>query len=109
MRVAVDRFNSGPGPRKIAGLIRSLGEPQVAVRANGAAKALVTVAWEISWYQWEVAVDGGSAAVREVRKGSEVSELEADERGWNATASSDGTLRLGLATAAAGSAGGSDS
>jgi hypothetical protein len=109
IRVAVDRFNSGQGPRKIAGLIRSLGEPQVAVRANGAAKALVTVAWEISWYQWEVAVDGESASVREVRKGSEVSELEADERGWNATASSDGTLRLGLAAAAADGAEGSGS
>jgi hypothetical protein len=107
IRLAVEGFNAGPGPRKIAGLIRSLGEPQVAVRPDGAAKALVTVAWELSWYQWEVAVDGGSGEVREVRKGSEVSELEANEREWNAAASRNGILRLGLA-ATADSAGGSD-
>lgn len=101
MRLAVEGFNAGPGPRKVAGLIRSLGEPRVAVRANGAAKAVVTVAWEISWYQWEVAVDGGAREVREVRKGSEVSELEASERGWNATAADDGTIRLELANAGA--------
>lgn len=107
IHLAVEGFNAGPGPRKIAGLIRSLGEPQVAVRADGAGKALVTVAWEISWYQWEVAVEGGSGEVREVRKGSEVSELEAKERKWNAIATQDGTLRLGL-VATADSAGGSD-
>ena len=107
LRLAVQGFNSGPGPRKVAGLIRSLGEPQVAVRADGAAKALVTVAWEISWYQWQVAVDGGVAKAQEVRKGGEVSELEANEREWNATATEDGTLQLGLVPATE-SAGGSD-
>jgi hypothetical protein len=96
MRLAVESFNAGPGPRKIAGLIRSLGKPQVAVRGDGAERAKVTVAWEISWYQWEVALDG-KTGVREVRKGSEVSELEAGEQRWNASAADDGSLRLDLA------------
>ena len=96
MRLAVESFNAGPAPRKIAGLIRSLGKPQVAVRCDGAERALVTVAWEISWYQWEVALDGRTG-VREVRKGNEVSELEAGEQRWNASAADDGNLRLDLA------------
>jgi hypothetical protein len=106
LRLAVDAFNAGPGPRKIAGLVRSLGEPHVAVRPDGPAKALLTVAWELSWYQWYVDLDGG-AEVREVRKGSELSELEADEQGWNASVADDGHLRLELATAR--TAGGTDS
>jgi hypothetical protein len=105
LRLAADAFNAGPGPRKIAGLVRSLGAPHVAIRPDGAAKALVTVAWELSWYQWNVDLDGG-AEVREVRKGSELSELESDEQGWNATVADDGRLRLKLAPAR--SAGGSD-
>jgi hypothetical protein len=105
MRLAVEAFNDGPGPRKIAGLVRSLGQPQVAVRPDGTAKAVVTVAWELSWYQWNVNLDGATE-VREVRKGSELSELESDEQAWNATVADDGRLRLELA--AARSAGGRD-
>ena len=106
LRLAVDAFNAGPGPRKISGLLRSLGEPHVAVRQDGAAKALVTVAWELSWYQWNVDLDG-APDVLEVRKGSELSELERDEQTWNASVADDGRLRLELATA--GSSGGADS
>jgi hypothetical protein len=81
--------------------VRSLGQPQVAVRQDGAATALVTVAWELSWYQWNVDLDGGTE-VREVRKGSELSELESDEQSWNATVADDGRLRLELAAARSG-------
>jgi hypothetical protein len=103
MRRAVERFNSTDEARKVAGLIRSLGEPRVAVRANGTGRVLVTVAWELSWYQWEVGADG-SEAVREVRKGKEISELDDSERAWNARADTDGKLRL--EAAAAGDTGG---
>jgi hypothetical protein len=106
LRLAVDAFNAGQGPRKVAGLAKSLGEPHVAIRPDGPAKALVTVAWELSWYQWNVDLDG-AAEVREVRKGSELSELEPDEQSWNASVDDEGRLRLELATAR--SAGGQDS
>jgi hypothetical protein len=96
MRRAVERFNSSEERRKVAGLMRSLGEPQAGVRADQRRQlALVTVAWELSWYQWEVAADGeGDEPVREVAKGAEVSELDEAAREWNATADEDGTLRL---------------
>jgi hypothetical protein len=95
MRRAVERFNGSEERRKVAGLIRSLGEPRAAVRPDaGRQMALVTVAWEISWYQWEVSGDGQGEPVREVAKGDEVSELAEDARAWNAAVAADGKLRL---------------
>jgi hypothetical protein len=52
------------------------------------------VAWELSWYQWEVGANGGDESVREVAKGDEVSELDEHARRWNADVAEDGTLRL---------------
>jgi hypothetical protein len=95
MRRAVERFNGSEERRKVAGLIRSLGEPRAAVRPDaGRQMALVTVAWEISWYQWEVSGDGQGEPVREVAKGDEVSELAEDTQAWNAAVAEDGRLRL---------------
>jgi hypothetical protein len=95
MRRAVERFNRSEEPRKVAGLIRSLGKPHAGVRADpGRQLALVTVAWELSWYQWEVNAEGDGEPVREVAKGKEMSELAEDARAWNAAAAEDGTLRL---------------
>ena len=96
MRRAVERFNSSEERRKVAGLIRSLGEPQAGVRPDPRRQlALVTVAWELSWYQWEVGADGdGEEPVREVAKGAEVSQLDAAAKAWNAVVDEDGTLRL---------------
>ena len=95
MRRAVERFNGSEERLKVAGLIRSLGEPRAAVRPDaGRQMALVTVAWEISWYQWEVNGDGHDKPVREVAKGDEVSELSDDAQAWNAAVAEDGKLRL---------------
>ena len=95
MRRAVESFNSSEESRKVAGLIRSLGEPQAAVVPDPPRQlALVTVAWELSWYQWEVSADGDDEWVREVAKGDEVSELAEGARAWNAAVAEDGGLRL---------------
>jgi hypothetical protein len=98
MRRAVEGFNDSEEARKVAGLIRSLGEPQAAVRPDQSRQmALVTVAWELSWYQWEVGGDGDDGVVREIAKGKEVSELAEDARAWNAAVAEDGRLRLSSA------------
>jgi hypothetical protein len=100
VRRGVQRFNDSEETRKVAGLIRSLGEPRAAVRGDASRQlALVTVAWELSWYQWEVASDGDGVPVREVAKGDEVTELAKGERAWNAAVAEDGTLRLKSASA----------
>jgi hypothetical protein len=98
MRRAVERFNSSEERRKVSGLMKSLREPQASVRPDERRQlALVTIAWELSWYQWEVGADGEGDAtepVREVAKGAEVSELGEDAQDWNAAVEEDGTLRL---------------
>jgi hypothetical protein len=90
---AVVRFNQGDHPRIVAGLMRSLGEPRAAVHDLSAEppRAQVSIAWELSWYQWEVSVDSEEEAVREVAKGGDVSEFDS-EPDWNATVGSDGEL-----------------
>ena len=86
---ALQRFNEHAESRKVAGLVRSLGEPQATVRERNGTK-LITVAWELTWYQWEVHGD----QVREVGKGSEIGELDEADRQWNATVADDGSIRL---------------
>ncbi len=83
-------FNSSSETRKVAGLARSLGEPRVSVRADSAETEVITVAWDLSWYQWSVR----GSDVREVAKGNEISELPGNDRDWNAVAAEDGTLSL---------------
>ena len=95
MRGAVERFNSSEERRKVAGLIRSLGAPNAAIRPDPERQmATVTVAWELSWYQWEVNGEAEADAVYEIAKGSEVSELADEVPAWNATVGEDGSLRL---------------
>ena len=54
----------------------------------------LTVAWDLSWYQWKVEFSGDDAAVRSFRNGREVSELGAADRAWNARAGHDGRIQL---------------
>jgi hypothetical protein len=90
VRTPLEVFNSTGEPRKIAGLMRSLGEPRVSVRQPDANHALIVVAWDLSWYRWRVS----GARVSELAKGNEISELPVEEREWNASAAEDGTLSL---------------
>jgi hypothetical protein len=94
VRRALDEFNRSDQARVVAGLIRSLGEPQAAVRDLSAKppRVDVIVAWELSWYRWEVGLNGGGQ-VREVAKGAEVSELEGEAPDWNASVDAQGQIR----------------
>ena len=93
MRAATEVFNRSRERRKVAGLIRSLGEPRVAMRPRTGGVVVVTVAWELSWYQWEVRT-GDGAAIRESSKGTEVGQLAERDREWNARVTEDGALSL---------------
>lgn len=101
LRRAVERFNESEQAKVVSGLMRSLGEPRASVRAISAKppRVAVTVAWELSWYRWEVSQDGEEVSVREVAKGDAVAELADEAKQWNAAVDGEGNVRLALSKA----------
>jgi hypothetical protein len=98
---ALSEFNRSEHARTVAGLIRTLGMPQVTV-GNGAGEpgaVRITVAWELTWYQWVVNVSGESAEVAQTGSGTEIAELDSSAQHWNAHATEEGRLELGQAPA----------
>jgi hypothetical protein len=104
LRRAIEQFNASEHRRTVAGLARSLGAPRVAAVTGPEApdEVRLTVAWELSWYQFEVVLADERTTIRALAKGDEISELAEDDRAWNAHVTDDGKLELG-----AGSNGGS--
>jgi len=84
--LAVDRFNASEEARTVAGLTRTLGEPRVSIgaAAGTAEAARITVAWELTWYQWAVASGEREQPVAELARGTEIDQLDAAARQWNA-------------------------
>ena len=93
---AVVRFNASDAGRSVTRLTRTLGIPSVSVGAAAGApdQVRVTVAWELSWYQWGVDIGDETRPVFELAKGGEVGQLDAAARQWNAEVGADGKLRL---------------
>jgi hypothetical protein len=93
---AVEIFNEGAHPRRVAGVARSLGAPAVSVRPveDLAAVVGIVVAWELCWYRYEVALEDDVGDARVLAQGSELAELTAEERRANAAADELGALSL---------------
>jgi hypothetical protein len=85
---AITRFNASEAGRTVSGLTRTLGAPSVSVGdcAGAADEVRVTVAWELTWYQWGVDLGDELRPVHELSKGFEVEEIDAAARQWNASA-----------------------
>jgi hypothetical protein len=85
---AIARFNAGEAGRTVAGLTRTLGAPSVSVgdSAGAADEVRITVAWELTWYQWGVDLGDELRPVYELSRGYEVDEIDAAARQWNASA-----------------------
>jgi hypothetical protein len=94
---AVSRFNASEAARTVAGLIRSLGRPWVSVgaMAGSPSEVRITVAWELSWYQWGVDLADEGRPVFPIDKGSELEQLDRPARQWNASAGEGGVLAIG--------------
>jgi hypothetical protein len=94
---AVARFNASEEARTVAGLMRTLGEPRVSIgsAAGSAGEVRITVAWELSWYQWRVDVGDRPQPVSQLDKGDEIDQLDGSARQWNATTGEGGRLLLG--------------
>jgi len=84
--LAVSRFNASAQARTVAGLVRTLGEPRVSVgaAAGSAEAARITVAWDLTWYQWAVASGEREDPVAELAHGTEIDQLDVAARQWNA-------------------------
>jgi hypothetical protein len=94
---ATARFNVSEAARTVAGLARTLGSPWVSVGASAGtpSEIRITVAWELSWYQWGVDLGDETRPVFQLDKGLEMSQLDAAARQWNASAIEAGRIVLG--------------
>jgi hypothetical protein len=96
LAAAIDIFNAGEQPRRVAGVARSLGEPSVTVRPleGQAGRFTIVVAWELCWYRYEIDLTDETAGARLAGKGSELGELAEQDRQANAAADERGELAL---------------
>src|SRR5579864_1275441 len=90
---AADLFNASTYRRTVGGIAKSLGEARASiVSMSGVAGELaVTVAWDLSWYQYRVSPDSAQP-VRLERRGHELEELEETYKTWNAHVEEEGRL-----------------
>jgi hypothetical protein len=95
---AADLFNASQYRRTVGGIAKSLGDPRVSVVTLSGinAEVVVTVAWDISWYQYRVSPDSDNP-VRLEGRGHDPAQLEAAFTGWNAHMSEDGRIVPDLA------------
>ena len=93
---AVELFNVSEHPRTVSGVARSLGAPVVAVRPSQTegSVVMIVVAWELSWYRYEVDLGNEAAGVRVTEQGSELAELDPDDQTANTAADETGRLHL---------------
>jgi len=98
IRRAFESFNASEHRATVRSLIRSLGGPYVcaATTDDDPSQVKITVAWELSWYQYEVDLTAAGEPVRELGRGEELGQLSAGDQAWNAHAAEDGELRTGL-------------
>jgi hypothetical protein len=94
MARAIEVFNAGDQPRRIAGVARSLGAPEVTVRVleDSGSRVTIVVAWELCWYRYEVDLGDELAGATLVGQGMELEELSELDRGANAGADEHGAL-----------------
>lgn len=90
---AADLFNASQYRRTVAGIGKSLGEPNVSmvVLSGTSPEVVVTFAWDISWYQYRVSAESAQA-VRLEKRGFELDELEDGFTAWNAHVADDGRV-----------------
>jgi hypothetical protein len=90
---AADLFNGSTFRRTVGGIQKSLGEAKASLiplsGTNG--ELAVTVAWDLSWYQYRVSPDSAQP-VRLERRGHELDELEDSFKSWNAHVADEGRL-----------------
>src|SRR5438105_1639238 len=90
---AADLFNASDYRRTVGGIAKSLGRPRASIvpLSGVTGELVITVAWDISWYQYRVTPDSAQP-LRLAERGHELSTLDDSFRGWNAHIEDDGRL-----------------
>jgi hypothetical protein len=90
---AADLFNASDYRRTIGGVAKSLGEPRASIlQLSGVNQELViTIAWDISWYQYRVSGESAKPVRLEAR-GHEPGELDGLFQDWNARVDTEGRV-----------------
>jgi hypothetical protein len=90
---AADLFNGSTYRRTVGGIAKSLGDANASIvpLSGDAGEMAVTVAWDLSWYQYRVSPESAQP-VRLERRGHELDELEDSFKGWNAHVEDEGRL-----------------
>ena len=90
---AADIFNASDYRRTVGGIAKSLGQPRASIvpLSGVSGELIVTVAWDISWYQYRVTPDAAQP-VRLAERGHELTGLDATYQRWNAKIEGDGRL-----------------
>lgn len=90
---AADLFNQTDYRRTVAGIAKSLGDPRSSIRplSGISGEVVITIAWDISWYQYRVTPESAQA-VRLEERGHELNELDRIYQDWNAHLDEHGRL-----------------
>jgi hypothetical protein len=90
---AADLFNASQFRRTVGGIAKSLGEPRVSIVPLSGVNpdVVITVCWEISWYQYRVTSDSAQP-VRLAERGHDPDELDGGFTEWNAHLGEDGRV-----------------
>ncbi len=90
---AAEVFNASDYRRTVGGIAKSLGEPHVSIvpLSGVSGELIVTVAWDISWYQYRVSPES-TQTVRLAERGHHPGELDGSYKHWNARVEVDGRL-----------------
>lgn len=90
---AADLYNASDYRRTIGGVAKSLGEPRASILplAGVNQELVITIAWDITWYQYRVSPESAQPVKLEAR-GHELGELEGTFQAWNARIQADGKI-----------------
>jgi hypothetical protein len=90
---AAELLNDSAYRRTIAGIAKSLGEARVSFLPLSGVnpEVVVTVGWDISWYQYRVVFESNQP-VRLAERGYELDELDDRFKDWNGLLGPDGRL-----------------
>jgi hypothetical protein len=90
---AADHFNASQFRRTVGGIAKSLGTPRVSITPLSGVnqEIVITVAWDISWYQYRVSPEL-TQPVRLEGRGHELGEVDATFTDWNARMVEDGRI-----------------